>query len=416
MKILYNCFSCSPYYGSDEGIGWNWPFYMRKHHEVWVLVRNDRKHDIDKYCKEHEIDDIHFVYCDIPEWMNFYYKNLKKGKNGTLDFLLYQLMWQFPAYYTAKRLHKIEHFDLVHHVSTNDFRLIGRLHRLGIPYILGPIGGAQKTPVALKEYTLGHEKSEKLRLLLNFVMTMLPGYKKALNTAEKIYFSNKETFQYLESKIKNKEKCELMTEIAYAERNVKKINTLKHSEGKTIFLWSGRMEYRKGLALLFEALEYLPLNEKWKLILCGTGSESENYHKQIAESVYADYVYFTGQISYDEMQAMYNKADVFVFPSLRETTGTVIIEAMAHSLPVICLNQGGGALVVTAQTGFLVNGQSKIEYVKNFANAMIECIDNFQLVQEKGQEAQKRILKFYTWEDKIKKMNEIYNHINEKIS
>ena len=47
---------------------------------------------------------------------------------------------------------------------------------------------------------------------------------------------------------------------------------------------------------------------------------------------------------------------------------------------------------------------------------MIECIDNFQLVQEKGQEAQKRILKFYTWEDKIKKMNEIYNHINEKIS
>ena len=63
MKILYDCFSCSPYYGSDEGIGWNWPFYMRKHHEVWVLVRNDRKHDIDKYCKEN---------CKYPRIREYY--------------------------------------------------------------------------------------------------------------------------------------------------------------------------------------------------------------------------------------------------------------------------------------------------------------------------------------------------------
>jgi len=44
-----------------------------------------------------------------------------------------------------------------------------------------------------------------------------------------------------------------------------------------------------------------------------------------------------GKLSYEKMQEMYNKADVFVFPSLRETTGTVIVEAMAHSLPVICI-------------------------------------------------------------------------------
>jgi len=67
MRILYDCFSCSPYYGSDEGLGWMWPYKMSKYHEVWVLIRKDRKEGIDRYCKENNIRGIHFVYCDLPD-------------------------------------------------------------------------------------------------------------------------------------------------------------------------------------------------------------------------------------------------------------------------------------------------------------------------------------------------------------
>jgi len=412
MKILYDCFSCSPYYGSDEGIGWFWPFYMRRYHEVWALVRNDRRPDIERYCKEHNIEDIHFIYCDIPEWMNFYYMRKQQNKNGTIDFLAYQFLWQFPAYSAAKRVHKQVRFDIVHHVSTNDFRLIGRLYRLGVPYILGPIGGAQETPEALRDYTCMYSKKERLRTILNRLMTSLPGYKKALNSAVKIYFSNPETEIYLASKIKNFSKCSLLTEIAYTEAQIVKIPQY-HSKVKAaaMFLWAGRMEYRKGLELLFDALDILPKDLDWQVVLCGDGTEREHYQELCAARSYDERVYFMGKLSYEKMQEMYNKADVFVFPSLRETTGTVIVEAMAHSLPVICLKRGGAALVVTDETGFLISGDKREDYINNFADAMIQCIQNQNIVKVKGMASVERIRAAYTWEQKVGAMANVYKDI-----
>ena len=372
MKILYDCFSCSPYYGSDEGIGWAWPFYMSQYHDVWVLVRNDRREDIEDYCKKNNFHRVHFIFCDIPDFLNFYYKHKNRGKNGTLDFLLYQYMWQFASYKTAKKLHKKIGFDLVHHVCTNDFRILGKMYRLNIPLIIGPIGGAQQTPSALEYYVRYHEKSEKLRLLLNKLFSSGVGYKRALNKASKIFFSNAETLKYLSGKIKDKLKCQIMTEVACSVLPEPKIWEQKK---KITFLWAGRMDYRKGLELLLEAIKTLPKDDSWEVIFCGAGKEFEYYRKLISAFDLSGNVIMTGQLAYSEMSEWYKKADVFVFPSLRETTGTVIIEAMSHSLPVICLKQGGGALIVTDECGFPISGTTKEEYIINFRDAMLKCIE-----------------------------------------
>ena len=433
MRILYDCFSCSPYYGSDEGIGWNWPFYMRQYHEVWALVRKDRKPDIDRYCKEHKIRDIHFVYVDVPDCINIYYKNFAKGKNGTLDFLLYQFMWQFPAYKVAKKLHKKYHFDMVHHVSTNDFRLIGRMDKIGIPFIIGPIGGAQETPKALQYYVREHRKNEELRSILNRVMTSFPGYKKALNKADKVFFSNEETMTYLLPKIKNRDKCEILTEVACKREDIFNIpvkakaeeteavfmtdNTEnpkqvkeKHNENNIFtMMWAGRMEYRKGLELLFDVLDTLPEDLQWKLILCGDGSESAHYKELVSNKTYSEKVIFKGKLPYEEVQQVYEKADIFVFPSLRETTGTVIIEAMAHGIPVIAIKQGGAAEVITEKTGFLVEGKTKEEIIENYAAKIEECIKAPCQLKEMQKDILTRVHNLYTWDKKIEYMDAVYN-------
>lgn len=411
MKILYDCFSCSPYYGSDEGIGWLWPYYMRKYHEVWALVRKDRKEEIERYCNEHAIVDIHFIYADIPDWMNFYYKNKKKGKNGTLDFLAYQFLWQFPAYFIARRIHCRIHFDLVHHVSTNDFRFLGKLYRLGIPFLVGPIGGAQETAEALQDYVKTYRKNELLRTFLNKVMTSLPSYRMALKKAERIFFSNEETQNYLLPHISNSEKCEIMTEVGFSGKiDFEKIQHKKCGHTVT-FLWAGRMEYRKGLELLFDSMELLPVNLSWRLILCGDGSERKKYENIVAQKAFSSKVIFRGKVPYEEMQQIYEDVDVFVFPSLRETTGTVIVEAMAHGLPVIALKQGGAARIITEETGYLVSGNTKDDYIKGIASSMIKCIQNTEGNHKMGVCAAHRIQNHYTWETKIESMNLLYQEI-----
>lgn len=412
MKILYDCFSCSPYYGSDEGIGWMWPYLMSKHHEVWALVRKDRRQDIERYCNENNVHNIHFVYCDIPDWMNFYYKRLAKNKNGAIDFLAYQFLWQFPAYKTAKKLNKEIHFDIVHHVSTNDFRLIGFLYKLKTHYLIGPIGGAQETAPALKYYVRNYEKSEKLRTLLNKLMIKLPGYKKALNRADKIYFSNPETRDFLTPYIKDISKCELMTEIGHNKTSENGENLSKcETSREAVFMWAGRMEYRKGLELLVDVLKELPLNLNWKVVLCGDGSQREYIEKLCSKEMFSDRVEFCGKLPYEQVQALYNRATAFVFPSLRETTGTVIIEAMSNGVPVICLKQGGGAMVVTNDSGYLIDGNSKEEYIKCFADAMLECITSPEIALQKGRNARQRILAEYCWEDKIKYAQKQYQEL-----
>lgn len=409
MKVLYDCFSCSPYYGSDEGIGWNWPFYMRQYHDVWVLVRKDRKADIEDYCLKNQIENIHFVYVDIPDCLNFYYKRRKKGKNGVIDFLLYQWLWQFPAYKVAKKLHKKEHFDLVHHVCTNDFRFLGKMYKLKIPLIIGPIGGAQTTPIALIDYTKKHSKSEKLRIILNRLFTCGIGYKKALNRASKIYFSNPETEEYLKGKIKDFSKCECMTEIGCTVLPAPKE---ERSQAQALtFLWAGRMEYRKGLEFLFDVLDRLPKNKNWQVVLCGDGSERNKYEEICLTKGLEEYVHFKGKCDYNEMDKHYKKADVFVFPSLRETTGTVIIEAMAHSLPVICLKQGGGALIITDDCGFPISGETKEEYINNFKNAMMDCMNHVEEIINKGAISYNKINRSYMWEQKIKKALLVYSEV-----
>lgn len=410
MKILYDCFSCSPYYGSDEGIGWLWPYYMRHYHEVWVIVRKDRRADIEQYCKLHNIRDINFIYCDIPDFINFYYKRKEKNKNGVLDFLAYQFLWQYVAVKVAMKIHKKVHFDLVHHVSTNDFRLLGRLYKLNIPLILGPIGGAQETPEVLRAYVKGHEKNEMLRKWLNHLFTVFPGYKKMLRKAYKVYFSNRETQDFLKDIIVDASKCSILTEIGIKREEIQKKNRKKTHEVFT-FLWAGRMEYRKGLEFLLEVLEQLSMEEKWQLILCGTGTEMEKYQKICKTKSYKNRVKFLGAVPYEKMKTIYKEADVFVFPSLRETTGTVILEAMAQGLPVICLKQGGASFVITDDTGFLISGKEKEDYIRNYAQAMRQCISQTDMVLEKGKKCVERVEKYYTWEQKICDMDQIYQSI-----
>lgn len=410
MKILYDCFSCSPYYGSDEGIGWLWPYHMRKYHEVWALVRSDRRPDIERYCNEHDIRDIHFVYADIPDQINFYYKNKKNGKNGILDFLAYQFLWQFPAYKVAAKLHRKEKFDLIHHVSTNDFRFLGRLHKLKAPYIIGPIGGAQETPKPLRYYVRNNKKKELLRTVLNHLFTSFPSYKKALNSAAWVYVSNQETELFLRPKMKNPNKCEILTEIGYSGDLPPKEAKQGHKK-ETVFLWAGRMEYRKGLEFLFDVLDILPIEKDWKVVLCGDGSLKEHYSEINEKKPYKNRVVFTGKVAYEEMKSLYSAADVFVFPSLRETTGTVIIEAMAHGLPVIALRQGGAQNIITEETGHLIAGQTRQEYILHFAQAMESCmVDSTKEIWDTDQIRQ-RVMDFYSWEAKVEKMNQVYHSV-----
>src|SRR2546421_3988019 len=74
------------------------------------------------------------------------------------------------------------------------------------------------------------------------------------------------------------------------------------------------------------------------------------------KSVSALPVTFTGYLQGEELASAYASADVFAFPSLTETFGQVVLEAMASGLPVAgLLAEGVCDLVSDGRTGYLLD-------------------------------------------------------------
>ena len=135
-----------------------------------------------------------------------------------------------------------------------------------------------------------------------------------------------------------------MIEIAISRNDICESNNNIHSnDGEIIFLVAGRTAYRKGHQFLLDALELIPNELLYQCRIVGGGSELNKLMNRCRNSQkLSSHVKFTGMLPFTEMEKEYQNADVFIMPSLRETTGSVLLEAMSKGLPVVTINRFGG--------------------------------------------------------------------------
>lgn len=396
MKILYIAFACNPYIGSEAQCGWSWPANMRKYAEVSVVTRKENQTDIERYMNEKDIHNIKVFYHDIPDCINLYYKYGKM-------YMAYYLLWQKTLYKFVKKLHDKYHFDYIHHVTLGDFRSISSVWKLDSKFIFGPVGGAQLTPEALKVYAKTDYKTERKRSLINSIVTVMPNYKNALNHTYLVLAANLETKETIKKRMKNPERCILLTENGVNQTQIRDLSE-KTENKRIVLLWSGRMVNRKGISFLIDVLAKVKTDKDFVLKLVGDGPEKEKWEVQSRKLKLEDKIEFVGKVPYTEMQRLYSNSDIFVFPSLRETTGTVLFEAMVNGLPVVTFNQNGAALLINDECGIKVNVDQPIEDIKmEFANKLKLLIEDFGLRKKMGRAAHKRIVNNYTWSEKCKK-------------
>lgn len=403
MKVLYIAFECSPVRGSECAIGWNWPYYMRKYHDVTVLTRLEHKEEIQDYLRDNNINDMNFIYMDVPNWMNIY-------RNTRRYWLLYYQIWQRYVRRKIKKLQEQQQFEIIHHITMNEFRTIESARNLHTNYIFGPTGGAQLTPEYLKSYTKGHEKEEKIREYINRWIRHSKNYQKQINASSYIFFANMETKEYLEPIIKDKSICKIMLDTGLCSELLTEPEP-KQVKKEFVFLWAGRLVYRKGINIVLDAMRLLPKNLNYQFLICGGGPELTKLQSMACEYEISDHVKFCGNIDYKKMKEMYQISDAFLFPSLRETSGTVVLEAMSNGVPVIGFNNGGIKTIMSEREGYYISGNSKSSVIDSLSQIMLHCINNPDEVQKKGRAAFEYVKNNLTWEIKTKEMNEFYKEL-----
>ena len=120
------------------------------------------------------------------------------------------------------------------------------------------------------------------------------------------------------------------------------------------FIFVGRFIERKGIRTLLDAYQRyaaLASSNKWGLVLIGEGDELQNHQKQMKEF---PEVKFVGSQFSEQLCRYYGLASAFILPSVIETWGLVVNEAMASCLPIL-VSKGcgaGRALVEEGQNGW----------------------------------------------------------------
>lgn len=141
-------------------------------------------------------------------------------------------------------------------------------------------------------------------------------------------------------------------------------------------LYVGRIDPRKGIAVLLEAMAVLrSKRDDVRLKLIGgnpASGLSDRFRRQTEKLGLQSCVEFLEEVPWDQIPQHMAEADVFVLPSLYESFGVVLVEAMACGLPIVATRCGGPSELVEEETGRLV----EVADVKGLAEALDELIQD----------------------------------------
>jgi glycosyltransferase involved in cell wall biosynthesis len=131
------------------------------------------------------------------------------------------------------------------------------------------------------------------------------------------------------------------------------------SAQKKVLLFVGRIGKEKNLSFLLSAFALIAAQEREAvLVLVGGGPEERSLRSSAANLGIEGKVVFTGKLPPETVAGAYRSADLFVFPSVTETQGIVLVEAMAAGLPVVAKAAYGSlAMVDDGVTGYLCRGE-----------------------------------------------------------
>jgi glycogen synthase len=170
-----------------------------------------------------------------------------------------------------------------------------------------------------------------------------------------------------------------------------------------IVLFLGRLTLQKGPDYFIQAAKKcLEFDPNIRFVIAGTGDMEGYIIEKTAELGISDKVLFAGFVSDNEIDRMYQMADVYVMPSVSEPFGITPLEAMKNGTPVIISKQSGVAEVVTHAL--------KVDFwdINELVNKIISVLHYEELHNTLKHHGSMEIKKF-DWNEPAKKCIAVYN-------
>jgi glycosyltransferase involved in cell wall biosynthesis len=402
MKVLISAYACEPYKGSESAVGWNWALQAARSHEVWVVTRANNEPVISEFTTRMPLPNLHWIYYDLPPWARFW---KKKGRGVHL----YYNLWQLGALRIAKRLHLEVGFDIVHHATIVNYWLPAFLGLLPVPFVWGPVGGAESGPRTFYG-TFGWRGRifEHVRDAARWLGEVNPLVRAAARRCRIALATTSETAAALERL--GCRRVRVLSQVAVDHDEFARLSAIPIRTSPPFRLVSvGSLLHLKGfrfaLIAFAEMLKDHPDTEYW---LVGEGPERRRLEQLTRDLGIADHVRFWGQVPRSDVMDILAECDALVLPSFHDSGSYACIEALAAGRPVICLDLGGPAELVTTDCGFKIAARNPEQVSSDLAAAMKTLAEDAALRHRLGEAGRGRVRERFFWDSSGDIMNEFY--------
>jgi glycosyltransferase involved in cell wall biosynthesis len=402
LRTLLSAYACEPGKGSEPGVGWGWALALaRRNHEVWVLTRRNNQTAIEREYGHLEPvirERLHFLYYDLPRWASWW----KKGGRGVH---LYYMLWQWGAYQLAKQKHAEEKFDLVHHVTFVSVRQPSFMGELGIPFIFGPVAGGERAPWRLRsDFGRPGWIWEAVRDAFNALVRFDPLMRRTFSKAVRIFVTSPETRDLIPRKFWQKTKIHLAIAIDNCEAaDGETSNARDVHSGEAFFpriVYVGNFLYFKGMRLgLIGFAAFLKHHPHARLSMVGSGPDEAGWRKVAQHLGIENNIDWIPRVKQSELVSIYRNHDLLLFPSLHDSGGMVVLEAMQQGLPVACMKLGGPGKLVNETCGIVLDpsGHTVSSMAVALSDALVWLFADRQALARLSAGARQRVLEF-TWD------------------
>jgi len=410
MKILVCAFACikdpDRRFGSGEGgegvLGKNIVSQLGRFHDVFVLTHISNKEAIDS-AGENVFAKARFYYIELPKFFNFTKKCIQ----------IYAYIWQIKAYFVAKKLYKENKFDAFHHVTyANDWMASYAGALLPIPYLRGPGGGAHRVPKNfVRDFSFKQRMAEKVRSFGQWIFRHDPFFIIGRQRAKALLVCNKEAFEALPKKWQAK--AYFFPVNGISQGDLSKFKKKEESAaGNFSILSAGKLIKIKGFDFAIKAFKIF--NEKApdaKLVIVGEGPELKYLEKLVSALELGSRVSIQKWVPREKLFQEMSDCDVFLFASLRDGGGNVVVEAMAAGTPVVCFDLAGPGFHIDDSCGIKIEPKNPAQSVEDMAAALEKLYFDKDLRFRLGRGAREKAEREYDWNKLGDKLNEIYKKI-----
>jgi glycosyltransferase involved in cell wall biosynthesis len=372
---------------------------MARFHDVTVLTQAKNQAAIEKGLRElgNKRPELCFVYHALSP-------TAQRLRQHYAGFKIHYILWQKSARDIVSRLHQEQPFDLMHHVTFAGYRYPTAIWGHGVRTIWGPVGGIESVPLRLLPWSHPVSFTQELtrnahNLIQATPFNVLP---QRMRITSLMLATTREMQQAF---AKRGFEAELMPTIGL---NTADMPHQPHQQpnGPLKLLFAGNIITLKGVDLALAALKQSGCDASFTLV--GDGGYLGAAERLSRKLGLSSRVKFVQRLPHEQLLALYPEYDVFVFPSLHDTGGYAVIEAMSNELPVVCLDCGGPAVAVADGCGIRIPLGSRARVIAGLAAALKRYDQNRQELLEHGRRARRHVLESYDWARKGEQMNRCY--------